>query len=122
MRTIAILLLTAFTLQTFQQAFIVLDYRLNTAAFAQNCENKARPVMRCKGKCQMMKKLQAEEKKKEQHPERKAENRSEVLYAALHLPVLPPPASDIPARYYPRTDKATVPGPSYPIFHPPALI
>lgn len=75
-----ILLLLAFAAQTFRDGFVMLDYYTNTAAFAKNCENKARPKMHCNGKCQLMKKIQEEEKKDEQLPERKFENKIEVLY------------------------------------------
>ena len=35
--------------------------------------------MRCNGKCQMMKKLQQEKKKDQENPERKAENKNEII-------------------------------------------
>ena len=57
------------------------DYFINTAAYAKNCENKAKPKLHCNGKCQMMKKLKQEENKDKQHPERKADNKEEVLSA-----------------------------------------
>ena len=47
------------------------DYYSNTAAYAKNCINKAKPQMHCNGKCQMMKKLKAQEKKDQQNPERR---------------------------------------------------
>jgi len=75
----AIFLIVAFTVQTFSSGFVVLDYYSNTASFAQNCENKARPKMHCNGKCQMMKKLKQEEKQDQQNPERKSENKIGVL-------------------------------------------
>lgn len=59
------LLMTAFALQTFSQYIIAAEYRINTAAFAKNCINKAKPILKCKGKCQMMKKMQEEQKEKE---------------------------------------------------------
>jgi hypothetical protein len=67
-----IFLLIAFSVQVFNRTVIVLDYYTNTASFARNCENKAKPIMHCKGKCQMMKKLKEEEKKEQQVPERMA--------------------------------------------------
>jgi hypothetical protein len=67
-----IFLLIAFSGQVFNRTVIVLDYYTNTASFARNCENKAQPIMHCKGKCQMMKKLKEEEKKEQQVPERMA--------------------------------------------------
>lgn len=58
------------------------DYFTNAAKYAKNCENKAKPEMHCNGKCQMMKKLQQEEKKDRENPGRKAENKSEVVLSA----------------------------------------
>jgi hypothetical protein len=74
-----ILLLAAFAVQTFYKTFIVTDYYTNTSAYAKNCENKAKPQLHCNGKCQMMKKLKQEEKKDQQNPERKADNKDEVI-------------------------------------------
>ena len=76
------MLMLAFAVQTFNKAFIVFDYYTNTAAYAQNCENKAKPKMACHGKCQMMKKLKEEEKKEQDNPERKAEYKSEVVLSS----------------------------------------
>lgn len=81
----AILLFFAFAAQTFDRTVIVLGYHGNTAAYAKNCENKARPQLQCRGKCQMMKKLQEEENKKEQSPERKGENRLEFVFLSKSL-------------------------------------
>jgi hypothetical protein len=75
----AAILLLAFMTSSFCNAVIVLDYYTNTAAFAKNCENKALPKMHCNGKCQMMKKLKQEEKKDQNNPERKAENKNEIV-------------------------------------------
>jgi hypothetical protein len=75
----ACIFLLAFAWQTFSKAFMVVDYFANTAAFAKNCENKKRPQLHCNGQCQLMKKLQKEEKKDQQNPERKAENKNEVI-------------------------------------------
>jgi hypothetical protein len=75
----AIFLFVAFIAQTFNGGFVMLNYYTNTAAFAKNCVNKTKPKMHCNGKCQMMKKLQEEEKKEQQLPERKFENKIEVL-------------------------------------------
>ena len=82
LRIIALMLLVAFAMQTFQKPLIVMNYYANTTAFAKNCENKNKPVIKCHGKCQMMKKLKAEEKKEAQNPERKGENKGEVLISS----------------------------------------
>ena len=75
----AFILLAAFFAQTFSCMLIIADYYANTAKYTKNCENKARPQMHCNGKCQMMKKLQGEEKKDQENPERKSENKNEVV-------------------------------------------
>ncbi len=77
--SIAIFLLVAFVAQTFSNGFVLIDYYTNTAAFAKNCVNKAKPKLHCNGKCQMMKKLQEEEKKDQQIPERKIGKKIEII-------------------------------------------
>jgi hypothetical protein len=74
----AALLLLAFTTSSFCRTVIVLDYYANTAAYAKACINKARLTMHCNGKCQMMKKLEQEEKKDQDNLERKSENKNEI--------------------------------------------
>lgn len=78
-KLVTFILLIAFTLQTFGRALVVVDYYTNTAAFAKNCVNKAKPKLHCNGKCQMMKKLKDEEKKQQDQSGRKAEVKDEVL-------------------------------------------
>lgn len=49
--------------QSFSKWLIVLDYQVNQEYISRVlCENKARPQLNCKGKCQLVKKLVAEEK------------------------------------------------------------
>jgi hypothetical protein len=79
---IAFVFLSAFSAQSFSRAFVVFDYFANTKTYAKNCENKARPKMHCNGKCQMMKKLKQEEKKEAQNPERKAENKDDLVLSS----------------------------------------
>ena len=79
----AAILLLAFTASIFCRTVIVLDYYANTAAYAKACVNKARRAMHCNGKCQMMKKLEQEEKNDQENLERKAANKNEI-----------PPAND----------------------------
>ena len=61
------LFLLAFASQTFDKVLIMVDYYTNTAAYAKNCVNKARPQMHCNGQCQMMKKLKEEERKEQEN-------------------------------------------------------
>ena len=114
----AIFLLIAFVAQTFSNGFVMLDYYINKVAFVKNCVNKAQPAMHCNGKCQMMKKLQEEEKKDQQMPERKLEKRMELLssnsfrYSFEFLLILPTKATRF-QQPYPLKDI------SYSFFHPP---
>lgn len=75
----ACILILAIAAQTFNRLAIVVDYYTNTASYAKNCINKAKPMMHCNGHCQLMKKLNHEENKDQQNPERRAENKLEVL-------------------------------------------
>lgn len=83
-------MLLAFLAQLLSRPFIMADYYINTAAYAKNCENKAKPKLHCNGKCQMMKKLKQEENKDKQNPERKADNKEEVLSANSFYTTLAP--------------------------------
>jgi hypothetical protein len=58
--------------QTFNRAAVVASYYTNTAAYAKNCENKAKPQLHCNGKCQMMKKIKEEENKDKENGQRKS--------------------------------------------------
>lgn len=75
---IALVCFVPFLAQTFSKTFIVADYYAHKNKYAQNCENKAKPIVRCYGRCQLAKKLQQEEQKKQEHPDRKELNKSEV--------------------------------------------
>jgi len=76
----AILFLIAFTAQTFSSAVIVVNFYANQKYIAENlCVNKDKPKMNCCGKCQLSKKLNQEDNKDKQNPNRRNENRDEVI-------------------------------------------
>jgi hypothetical protein len=58
----AAFLLFAFLAQHFSAGLILVDYVLRTDAYARQCINKERPALKCKGKCQMMRKMAEQEK------------------------------------------------------------
>lgn len=74
-----VLMFTVFFVQLFNRVFLLADYYTNTAKYAEHCANKANPQMHCNGKCQMIKKVQQEDTKDQQNPERKGDNKSEIL-------------------------------------------
>jgi len=72
--TAALFLLLCFLAQTFSRWIVVVDYCVDTAAYARNCVNKARPMMHCNGKCQLCKKLEQQDNPDKQTPERRSGN------------------------------------------------
>lgn len=114
----ASLILLAFLAQTFRGPFVLLDYMANTAAYAKNCINKAKPKLHCNGKCQMMKKMQEEEKKEQQNNEQKTANKMQVLssrsfFSSLIIPLI---TSGKPTAF----DPISIPvDRSLAVFHPP---
>lgn len=118
-----VFILSAFLVQTFNRNIIVIDYYANMQSYASHCENKAIPMMHCNGKCQMMKKMHQEEKKDQENPERRSENKNEIplssrsFFATIHAH---PIAQYNSAKIYPFTiglpvDRAPD------IFHPPSI-
>ncbi len=117
-----ILIFTAFATQTFQRSFIVFSYYTNTTTFSKNCENKSRPKLNCNGKCQLQKLIKEEEKKDQQNPERKLENKQEVVSSKSFFPSLTVYSSfyNTPQNSYPVITKLK--GHSGTIFHPPSIV
>jgi hypothetical protein len=117
---IALLFLTAFLAQSLSKPFIIVDYYTNTGKYAKNCENKARPKMHCNGKCQMMKKLQEEEKKDQENQERKSENKNEVVLSSKSFFISDPNYSiRFIKRLYPTLQSPKETDCSFEVFHPP---
>lgn len=75
----ALVFLLAFLAGTFSKTLIIADYYVNTSSYAKDCVNKLRPKMHCNGKCRMMMKLKAEEKKDAENNERKNDLKNEVI-------------------------------------------
>ena len=118
----AILLIAALAAQTFNQAVIVLGYYVNTSSFAKNCENKVKPIMKCKGKCQMMKKIKETEQKDQQNPERKLENRNEVVSSKSWFPYVRIRIDLFETHYYSFYHRSLLRGTYSETFHPPGLV
>jgi len=115
---ISVILISIMLVQCFSDQFVQLDYYLDTVAFAKNCVNKARPAMHCNGKCQMMKKIQQQEKKDEQVPVRRGENKNEVLSSKSFFCVIE--ISLRPTKNkYPQRDYSVLSKYSPSIFQPP---
>lgn len=88
-KIITLVLLVAFAIHTFSRVMIVFDFYANQKTIAATlCENRDRPMLKCEGKCLLAKKLLAQEKKDQQNPERKTENRPEDLSSRSFFSVL----------------------------------
>ena len=100
----------------------MVNYYLNTDTYAKNCENKAKPILKCNGKCQMTKKILEEHKKDEQAPERRLENKIQLVWFKSDFASLSAANNVINNRYtgYLIEQQPVV----YlgPIFHPPCFV
>jgi hypothetical protein len=114
------MLTLAFVLQMFNRYFIFLGYQVNQEAYIKNCINKARPALRCKGKCQMLSKLKQEEKKDQNNPDRKGEKKDvtpQYINTTANVVVL----SNISfsSAYPPQINDLTIVHKSFATFRPP---
>ena len=117
-----IALLIAFAIQSFQMGGIVVGYYLNPAEYAKKCENKAKPVLKCNGKCQMAKKIVEAQKKDEQTPDRKLVNKHHVIGLQSFFTTVYSPKT-IPLSSYNLYLVGQKPaGHVHTIFHPPCLV
>lgn len=118
-RALTLLLLFAVAAQTFNQGILLINFHINRAYIAKNlCENRYRPMLHCNGKCILAKKIKQQEKKDQQNPERKIQNKSEVIFSRSFFANAP--ALQIPA-YNPHSFLVTEKPNDLPssIFHPP---
>lgn len=117
---VTISFLIAFAVQTFSHALMVAEYYANPEAYAVNCVNKAKPRLKCAGKCQLMKKLEASEQKERQLPEGKRAPKNEVISSKSFF--VTAVAHQLPWQpVYPVSLLQAIPaGRVQEIFHPPA--
>ena len=79
-KIITFILLIAFAVHSFNSVMIVFGFYANQSRIAATlCENKDRPVLKCNGTCQLAKKLKQQEKKEQQFPGQKWDNKQEDL-------------------------------------------
>ena len=63
-KAFSVILSISFLLQSFAYLVIFADYQINKRYIAKvECENRNRPELKCEGKCQLCKKMKAEENK-----------------------------------------------------------
>jgi hypothetical protein len=123
-RFLAFFLTALMLLQTLGQEVLVVNYQLNKARITElYCINKARPQLKCNGKCHLAKQLRKTNGSDKKAPvEGMAKVKYEVLpTAALVLAV--PQHWPLPARHFPALWVAgCATGTGLGVFHPPLLL
>ena len=118
----ATILLISFLGQSFNQGWYYVGYLIQKEEYMKRCVNKARPQLRCNGKCQLMQKIkEQEERDRGQAPELKLAAKPDALssksFFLVSIPVISLPAADRPR---PRQLGSPV-DQSFDIFHPPNI-
>jgi hypothetical protein len=108
-----------FFIETFGNMFMIADYYIDTNAYAANCINKDKPQMDCNGKCQLQKKLNEENNKDKQAPERKNETGNEVLSSKSFFAVVQTPFTHLITEKYFTANTGIPVDHSFQFFHPP---
>ena len=109
--------------QTFSKWLVVLEYSINKDFITEKlCVNKARPQLKCKGKCQMMKRL-AEEEKQNSSNTTNSTSKINIQETLFTTETYEPSIQLLTTFTTVHNEEPPVwihQGPSYPIFHPPA--
>ena len=95
---------------------------MNQALYAKSCENKTKPSLGCKGKCQVMKKLQQEEQKQAPAPGMKAEQKGETFSSLVYNTIIQTPETTANCCFGFAFTTGTPVHNAASIFHPPSLI
>ena len=119
-RIATFVLLVAFAIHAFNRVVIVFGFYANQKTIAATlCENRDKPILKCEGKCLLAKKLQAQEKADQQNPERKTDNKPEVLSSRSFFSVLSGSFITEVARVYEKEPFGKPVHRSFTVFHPP---
>jgi hypothetical protein len=117
----ALFLLMAFLASSFSKVVIVADFYANQDYIAKNlCENRDKPMMHCCGRCQLHKRLAHEDNQDKNNPERRAENKNEILFVEdIATKMAAPIRTCTQLPYQPYSTESPIDRPTG-IFHPPA--
>lgn len=121
-RLATIILFISFIGQTFNQGFYYISYLVDQADYISKCENKARPEMKCNGKCLLMKKIiELEKKNQGPAPEMKLADKSEVLSSKSWYATYTPVYINITKQHYVLHNIGAPVDQSFSFFHPPCI-
>jgi hypothetical protein len=117
------LLLVVWLCQLSGRYVVMLDFFINQDYISKNlCVNRDKPQLHCNGKCHLAKKLKEEERKDQENPERKLENKAELFCEPIAANTLLQPVLSLPGirHQYPRSIGCPIDQPSS-VFHPPIV-
>jgi len=82
LKKILVIVLTLLVfLQPLSKVWIFVSFKINQDFIAKNlCENRAKPILKCNGKCQLMKKMKQADKDEEKQTPQTIKEKLEVLY------------------------------------------
>jgi len=82
LKKILVILLTLLVfIQPLSKVWILVSFKINQDYIAKNlCENRAKPILKCNGKCQLMKKLKQADKDEEKQTPQTIKEKLELLY------------------------------------------
>jgi len=119
-KPIVFVLLVSFAAATFSKAMIVFGFYLNQSEIAATiCENRDKPAMACGGTCFLAKQLQKEAQQEQQHPDMKAENKTEIISSRSFYAELPENIFTDTHPPYGTSPEGKPVQRSFSIFHPP---
>jgi hypothetical protein len=121
-RLATLILLISFIGQTFNQGFYYISYLVDKADYIAKCENRARPEMKCNGKCQLMKKIiELEKKNQGPAPEMKLAEKTEVLSSKSWYTAYIPVYINITKQHFVIHNIGMPVDQSFSFFHPPSI-
>ena len=116
-------------LQSLQGFFTIVNWKINQAELtAKYCVNKAKPMLKCNGKCYLAKQLQKAEDELNEKKSKQEQSKNTIKLmegSAFIVPQTIVFASNfsfqIESTICVSKSKNLLPGANYPIFHPPCL-
>ncbi|SEU07576.1 hypothetical protein SAMN04487998_3762 [Hymenobacter actinosclerus] len=120
-RLLAYLLTSLLLLQTLEQELLVVNYELNQARItARYCVNKARPQLKCNGKCHLAKQLRQAEDDSNKAPAGSTRLKFELVPAPARFVLAAPRCwPSTPARYAAPAAPRYADAPARGVFRPP---
>lgn len=118
---ITIFLMLVWLCQLSDRYFVMFEFYINQEYVARNlCVNKDKPQLQCNGQCHLEKQLDEEEKREQNNPERRTDNKNEIVYdGSSCITVITPAYTTLSVTHNNPDCIGTPIDQSQTIFHPP---